>query len=211
MALLYLKEFLLEIMISLVFNLIIEVDNVFGENKKFYFLIEKNDEIVSFFINNLTKNYKRPSIPTILEIRDSLNALNSKLNNFSKISDTIKIEELINQIGRFKLYDFQIIYILSYLSYNFNLNFDIYCAVKYSKNFKDFSLFDMGLIYGISKYACYPILVIDDYYIIGPRKMYILNRVSDFERFPDELFSIEVPELRNQIKGYKIKLLKMRK
>jgi hypothetical protein len=69
----------------------------------------------------------------------------------------------------------------------------------------------MGLIYGISKYACYPILVIDDYYIIGPRKMYILNRVSDFERFPDELFSIEVPELRNQIKGYKIKLLKIRK
>jgi hypothetical protein len=42
-------------MISLVFSLIIEVDNVFGENKKFYFLIEKNDEIVSFFINNLTK------------------------------------------------------------------------------------------------------------------------------------------------------------
>jgi len=211
MALQYPKEFLLEIMINLVFSLIIEVDNVFGENKKFYFLIEKGNETVNFFINNLTKNYKKPSIPTILEIRDSLYSINSKLNNFSKVSDTLKIEELINQIGKFKLYDFQIIYILSYLSYNFNLNFDIYCAVKYSKNFKDFSLFDMGLTYGISKYVCYPILVIDDYYIIGPRKMYVLNRISDFERFPDELFSIEAPELKNQIKGYKLKLLKIRK
>ncbi|MEO0224022.1 MAG: hypothetical protein ABIL76_02880 [candidate division WOR-3 bacterium] len=198
-------------MINLVFNLIIEINDVFGENKKFYFLIEKNNEIVNFFINNLTKNYKKPSIPTLLEIRDSLYSINSKLKNFSKVSDTLKIEELINQIGKLKLYDFQVIYILSYLSYNFNLNFDIYCAVKYSKNFKDFSLFDMGLIYGISKYACYPILVIDDYYIIGPRKIYVLNRISDFERFPDELFSIEVPELKNQIKGYKVRLIKIRK
>jgi len=198
-------------MINLVFSLIIEVNNIFGENKKFYFLIEKNNEVVNFFINNLTKNYKKPSIPTILEIRDSLYSINSKLKNFSKVSDTLKIEELINQIGKFKLYDFQVIYILSYLSYNFKINFDIYCAVKYSKNFKDFSLFDMGLIYGISKYACYPILVIDDYYIIGPRKIYVLNRISDFERFPDELFSIEAPELKNQIKGYKLKLIKIRK
>jgi len=205
------KEFLLGIMINLVFSLIIEVNNIFGENKKFYFLIEKNNEVVNFFINNLTKNYKKPSIPTILEIRDSLYSINSKLKNFSKVSDTLKIEELINQIGKFKLYDFQVIYILSYLSYNFKINFDIYCAVKYSKNFKDFSLFDMGLIYGISKYACYPILVIDDYYIIGPRKIYVLNRISDFERFPDELFSIEAPELKNQIKGYKLKLIKIRK
>jgi len=205
------KEFLLGIMINLVFSLIIEVNNIFGENKKFYFLIEKNNEVVNFFINNLTKNYKKPSIPTILEIRDSLYSINSKLKNFSKVSDTLKIEELINQIGKFKLYDFQVIYILSYLSYNFEINFDIYCAVKYSKNFKDFSLFDMGLIYGISKYACYPILVIDDYYIIGPRKIYVLNRISDFERFPDELFSIEAPELKNQIKGYKLKLIKIRK
>lgn len=198
-------------MINLVFSLIIEVNNIFGENKKFYFLIEKNNEVVNFFINNLTKNYKKPSIPTILEIRDSLYSINSKLKNFSKVSDTLKIEELINQIGKFKLYDFQVIYILSYLSYNFEINFDIYCAVKYSKNFKDFSLFDMGLIYGISKYACYPILVIDDYHIIGPRKIYVLNRISDFERFPDELFSIEAPELKNQIKGYKLKLIKIRK
>ncbi len=198
-------------MINLVFSLVIEIDNIFGENKKFYFVIEKNNEIINFFINNLTKNYKKPSIPTILEIRDSLYSINSKLNNFSKISDTLKIEELIKQIGKFKLYEFQIIYILSYLSYNFNLNFDIYCAVKYSKNFKDFSLFDMGLTYGISKYACYPILVIDDYYIIGPRKIYVLNRISDFERFPDELFSTEAPELKNQIKGYKLKLIKIRK
>ena len=198
-------------MINLVFNLIIEVSNVFGENKKFYFLIEKSEEVSNFFTNNLTKNYKKPSIPTILEIRDSLYSINSKLKNFSKISDTLKIEDLINQIGKFKLYDFQVIYILSYLSYNFNLNFDIYCAVKYSKNLKDFSLFDMGLTYGISKYACYPILVIDDYYIIGPRKMYVLNRISDFERFPDELFSIEAPELKNQIKGYKVKLIKIKK
>lgn len=198
-------------MINLVFSLIIEVNNIFGENKKFYFLIEKNNEVVNFFINNLTKNYKKPSIPTILEIRDSLYSINSKLKNFSKVSDTLKIEELINQIGKFKLYDFQVIYILSYLSYNFEINFDIYCAVKYSKNFKDFSLFDMGLIYGISKYACYPILVIDDYHIIGPRKIYVLNRISDFERFPDELFSIEAPELKNQIKGYKLKLIKIKK
>lgn len=72
-------------------------------------------------------------------------------------------------------------------------------------------LFDLTPIYGNSMYGCYPLLVIDNYYIIGPRKIYVLNRVSDFERFPDELFSKEVPELNFQMRGYKIKLIKGKK
>ncbi|MEO0144945.1 MAG: hypothetical protein ABIL49_05095 [candidate division WOR-3 bacterium] len=192
----------------MVFSLIIEVEHACFQNSKNYLIIQKNDSILNFFINNFTKTYKKPSIPTLLEIRDSLNVINSSLSKYLKVKDSLRIEDLISAIGKFKLYDLQIVYILAYLSYNFNLNFEIYCAVKYSKSFKDFSLFDMGLVYGTPNYMCYPILVIDSYYIIGPRKMYVLNRISDFERFPDELFSIEVPQLKNQMEGYKIKLIK---
>ncbi|MEO0203116.1 MAG: hypothetical protein ABIL37_05300 [candidate division WOR-3 bacterium] len=194
-------------MIYLVFNLIIEVKYATSQDSKNYFLIQKNDSITNFFINNFTKTYKKPSIPTLLEIRDCLNVINSSLEKYSRIQDSLKINDILQMIGKFKLYDLQVIYILAYLSYNFELNFNVYCAVKYSESFKHFSLFDMGLIYGFSSYMCYPLLVIDNYYIIGPRKMYVLSRVSDFERFPDELFSVEVPQLKNQMKGYKIKLL----
>ncbi len=198
-------------MISLVFSLIVEIENASFQNSKNYLIIEKNENIINYFIQNFTKTYKKPSIPTLLEIRDAINNLNSNLGKYLKVKDTLKIDEILSAIGKFKLYDIQIIYILAYLSYNFGLNFEIYCAVKYSKSFKDYTLFDMGVLYGSPNYACYPILAIDDYYLIGSRKMYVLNRVSDFERFPDELFSVEVPNLQNQMSGYKIKLLKAKK
>jgi len=205
MALLFLKEFQLEIMSNLVFSLVVNINDN-------YLVIEKNDSVVNFIINNFTKTYKKPSIPTLLEIRDSINSINKTQTKYLKLNDTLKIKDILNSIGKFKLYDIHIIYLLAYLSYNFNLNFDIYCAVKYSKNFKNYLLFDMGSVYGTAPvYMCYPILVIDDYYIIGSRKMYVLNRISDFERFPDELFSIEIPELKNQMEGYKLKLIKSEK
>ncbi len=198
-------------MINLVFSLIVELENASSQNSKNYLVIEKNENIISYFIQNFTKTYKKPSIPTLLEVRNAIDSLNSSLDKYLKVKDTLKIDEILPNIGKFKLYDLQIIYILAYLSYNFDLKFEIYCAVKCSKSFKDYTLFDMGVLYGISNYACYPILAIDDYYLIGPRKMYVLSRISDFERFPNELFSIEVPQLQNQMSGYKIKLLKAKK
>lgn len=196
---------------NLVFSFIIELENATYQNSKNYFVIEKNDSIVNFFINNFTKTYKKPSIPTLIEIRDSINKINEKQKTYIKLRDTLKIQDVAKFILNQKLYDIHIIYLLSYISYNFNLNFDVYCVVKYSKSFKDIMLFDLTPIYGNSMYGCYPLLVIDNYYIIGPRKIYVLNRVSDFERFPDELFSKEVPELNFQMRGYKIKLIKGKK
>lgn len=54
---------------NLVFSFIIELENATYQNSKNYFVIEKNDSIVNFFINNFTKTYKKPSIPTLIEIR----------------------------------------------------------------------------------------------------------------------------------------------
>ncbi|MCX7947314.1 MAG: hypothetical protein N2504_01845 [candidate division WOR-3 bacterium] len=193
---------------NLAFSLTIELENAMYQNSKNFFLIEKNDSIVNLFIKNFTRTYKKPSIPTLIEIRDSIYKLNQNQKTYAKLSDTLKIQDIAKSISNQKLHDIHIIYLLSYISYNFNLNFDVYCVVKYSKTFKDAMLFDLTLLYGNSMYGCYPLLVIDNYHIIGPRKIYVLNRVSDFERFPDELFSKEIPELNAQMKGYKVKLIK---
>ncbi len=171
-----------------------------GNDRIFVKLDTKALELVDRF----NKEYTTANPFTIKELRDTLYRLNSSFAKLSARKETVYVKDVLKRIGKERLRYEELIGVLASVSYAFGMNFDVFCPVKVSRTFGEIIPIGAMSFYGEIGYICYPLLVIDSYYILSPRNFYKMEEWFSFVRFHSDFVEQDLMEIRGELRGYKL-------
>ncbi len=159
-------------------------------------------------ISSFNLTYKKPSVPMLKELRDSIYFRNMSVKSpYLSMGDTIMLRNVMDKLGREKLYDVEIIALLAAVARVSGMDYDVYCLSRYNARTGDIVAFDLSSLYGKYFYGCYPLIALDGN-IISARKFFTVGLIYDIARFPQQVLQVDAPPLLYQLRGFRTVLVK---
>jgi len=164
--------------------------------------------MVDSLVSSMNLTYSSLSFPMMVELRDSLYRINETAPGpYRNLQTSIDLSQTIERIGKEKLIDLELAALLYQIAGR-QLNPNLYCISKLDPLTGDIYPFDLTPLYGVFTYGCYPILTLDDTYILSPRQFSTTALLLDIVRFPQPIFEADAPQLLHQLRGYRAVFVK---